>query len=588
MQSTNTTPYDVAIIGGGPGGTTTGTLLKKYDPKLRVVILERARFPREHIGESQLPPIGRVLDEMGVWDKVEAANFIIKLGATFTWGKTVDPWVYHFIPMSHVRDDPRPGKFEGWRTRVAFQVERAQYDEILLKHAESVGCEVRQETPVERVHHENGKVTALELANGEKITARYYVDASGNAAVMRRQLGVQVDAPTLLQNVAFWDYWEKPGLNAALLEHAAVRIQIRSVPFGWLWYIALSPDRTSVGLVCPASYYKKVGKTPEALYAEALALDSWMVKTLDGVKQRGELQRTTDWSYVAQTTYGDNWFLCGETLGFADPILSAGLTLTHTCGRHLAYTILELDRGEHDPVWLKTQYDEIQRRRVVQHMRFAEYWYSGNGFFSAIEENCAAIAQHSGLKLTPTEAFRWLATGGLEDEIGQVAIGGLDLAGVKQVQWRLSHTNDDDIRYKIHGMNRFRLDLSGAELTDVAELREGRIVRSPTYVRDGLRLPVIGAYALLIEALRKSPNIEQIMEHVQSALRGHFGGGDNDFGLQQCMQCLELMANNGWVQCSVKKGQPAINLTTPKEGELLYTEGTRAPLKLKRDGPAQG
>ncbi|HKR21159.1 MAG TPA: tryptophan 7-halogenase, partial [Pyrinomonadaceae bacterium] len=71
------TEYDVAIIGGGPGGATTGTLLKKYAPELKVLILERERFPREHIGESQLPPIAPILNEMGVWDKVEAANFPI-------------------------------------------------------------------------------------------------------------------------------------------------------------------------------------------------------------------------------------------------------------------------------------------------------------------------------------------------------------------------------------------------------------------------------------------------------------------------------------------------------------------------------
>src|SRR5882672_3390678 len=78
--------YDVAIIGGGPGGSTLGSLLRKYEPSIKVLILEREVFPRDHIGESQLPPISVVLDEMGCWDKVEAANFPIKVGATFRWG----------------------------------------------------------------------------------------------------------------------------------------------------------------------------------------------------------------------------------------------------------------------------------------------------------------------------------------------------------------------------------------------------------------------------------------------------------------------------------------------------------------------
>ena len=83
--------YDVAIIGGGPGGATTGTLLKKYNAGLRVLILEREQFPRDHVGESQLPPISPILHEMGCWDKVEAANFPIKIGGTFRWGQSATP-----------------------------------------------------------------------------------------------------------------------------------------------------------------------------------------------------------------------------------------------------------------------------------------------------------------------------------------------------------------------------------------------------------------------------------------------------------------------------------------------------------------
>ncbi len=81
---------DVAIIGGGPAGATVGTLLKKYNPLLDVTIIERELFPRDHVGESQVPVISRLLYEMGVWDKVEAAEFPIKIGATFKWGAQSD------------------------------------------------------------------------------------------------------------------------------------------------------------------------------------------------------------------------------------------------------------------------------------------------------------------------------------------------------------------------------------------------------------------------------------------------------------------------------------------------------------------
>src|SRR5215469_11430770 len=87
---------DVAIIGGGPAGSTVGTMLKKYRPELDVVILERERFPRDHVGESLLPMVPRILHEMGAWDKVEAAGFPIKLGAVYRWGKMTDQDLFYF------------------------------------------------------------------------------------------------------------------------------------------------------------------------------------------------------------------------------------------------------------------------------------------------------------------------------------------------------------------------------------------------------------------------------------------------------------------------------------------------------------
>ena len=108
MQGTDMgTDYDVAVIGGGPGGSTIGTLLKKYSPDTSVVIFERDKFPRDHVGESQLPAVCKVLAEMDCWDKVEAAGFPIKIGATYKWGDTDDLWDFEFYPAKEFKDEPR-------------------------------------------------------------------------------------------------------------------------------------------------------------------------------------------------------------------------------------------------------------------------------------------------------------------------------------------------------------------------------------------------------------------------------------------------------------------------------------------------
>jgi flavin-dependent dehydrogenase len=564
--------YDVAIIGGGPGGSTTASLLRKYNPTMKVLVLEREVMPREHIGESQLPPIGRVLEEMGVWDKVEAADFPIKFGATFTWGKTVEPWVFGFVPLEDIPDHiERPGKWEGFRQRVALQVDRARYDKILLDHAAEMGAEVRQGTKVVKVHHENRVVSGLELSDGSTVTARYYVDASGNAAVLRRDVGVEVHAPTLLRNVAFWDYWQRPKMNGRIWEKGSTRIHIRSIPHGWIWYIALGLDRTSVGVVCPAEFYKKSGKTPTQMLHDSLAMEPQVTEFITGSTNDGVTRSTTDWSYIADTTYGENWFLCGECLGFADPILSAGLTLTQTCGRHLAYVITELERGTHDPKWLKEGYNAVQRQRVIQHMRFAEYWYSANGFFSAIHENCSAITKDSGIKLAPQDAFRWLAHGGIDDELGQVVIGGLDLAGIKQIQWRLSEPGQK-VEYFVHGKNVFKLNTVGAEEVEIPLLAEGRIYRAKAYQRGTISLPLVGGYGMMHDVLRQTSDAAEMMELLRRRIAMEHPPEVHSHIFNQALLCLEAMASNYWVQCSVKKGRPTIDMSTPKEGKLIYTQ----------------
>ncbi|MBX3403124.1 MAG: tryptophan 7-halogenase [Phycisphaeraceae bacterium] len=574
--------YDVVIIGGGPGGATTGTLLKKYSPEMRVAILEKERFPRDHVGESQLPPISRVLDEMGVWDKIEAAGFPIKIGATYTWGKTVDPWVFGFIPLSEVKVEPRPGRYDGWRQRTAFQVDRARYDEILLRHAAACGCDVREGTQVREVLHEGDRITGVRLDDGTTIEGRYYIDSSGNAAVIRRQLGVRVDAPTLLRNVAFWDYWSAPGLNNPIYENGTARVLIRSLPYGWLWYIALSADRTSVGLVTPADYYKASGKRPEELYLAALSQEQSVARLLAHAASRGRVESTNDWSYVAERTHGPNWFLVGESLGFADPILAAGLTLTHTCARHCAYTILEIERGNHDRDWLLRQYDDLQRRRVMQHMKFAEYWYSANGCFADIQENCTRIAQEAGLTLDPQEAFRWLSNGGIDDDIGQVAIGGLDLAGIKGVQQRLSHATDSGVKYKIDGKNTLKLNLIGAEKTFVAALRAGRIERVEAYRRGPKTLIATGVYGAVIEALKKTSDVSRFNDLLRDLLGRRLGPADAPLAYRQAIQCLEVMVNDYWVLATFKPGRPALSVSTPSEGELIYSEHLGPPSSRDR------
>ena len=568
-------PYDVVIVGGGPAGSTCGGMIRRYDKDIRVLILEREIFPRDHVGESQLPFISFVLRELGVWDKVEAAGFPIKIGASYTWGSTTDPWEFEFLPLEEVEPGERPQQYEGWRKKTAFQVDRAKYDKVLLDHAEELGCEVRQGVKVEKVVHEDDEIKHLELSDGSTVSGSHYVDASGNAAVLRKALGVKVHAPTKLQNVAFWDYWENVRTNDDTLGHGITRVQIRSVTNGWIWFIPLSETRASVGFVCPASYYKEQGKSPRDLYFEALKREPRVWSLLEEAEGNEKISSTTDWSFVSERGHGKNWALTGETLGFADPILAAGLTLTHFSARHCAYNLLEqFGHGEHDPSWLWEEYDALQFKRVRQHMRFAEFWYSANGCFDDLRDYCQEIAQDSGLKLTPEKAFQWLSNGGIDDIAGEGNIGGVSVSGLKGIQNRLLG-DDTSLKFSIEGKNIFKLNLVGASEHRFPDLVDGRVRMSKALKKGEYVLPLTGQWGVLVDVLKKHSDIESIMSALASISAVSNGGVVSSRAVNETLSLLEPLVKHYWVNASVNKKKPALQIGSPAEGRIIYTRALR-------------
>jgi flavin-dependent dehydrogenase len=559
---------DVAVIGGGPGGSTCAGLLKKYQPDLSVAVFEREQFPRDHIGESQLPMISRILNELGCWDQVEAANFPIKIGATYRWGNSEKLWDFEFMPMKNYREEPRPRPWSHQARQLAFQVDRAVYDKILLDHAADLGAQVSQGVGVKHVHHEGDRITSLELADGRQVSARHYVDASGGSSIVRRRLGVEVDIPTSLQNIAFWDYWEKAEW-ATRYPGGATRVLVLSIGCGWIWFIPLSDTRTSIGFVCPRGYYSNQKKTPRELYDWALSQEPLIEQLTAGASRRGEVQATRDWSFVADRVVGENWFLVGEAAGFADPILAAGMTLTQTSAREAAYTILELERGKHRAEWLRKTYDDNQRTRIRQHIRFADFWYSSNGVFTDLQEYTSKIARDAGLDLSPEMAFQWLGTGGFtHDSVGQVGLGGLDLAGARQIAGRFL---DQEAGWNLAQFNRFKLEVKGADLESIPTFNHGRIKAVSCYKRNGTRLPVTGLFAVIIEILRKGDDINNVvsrMKHAAASMREQMVP---DLAFAQLIQALELMLSDGWVKGAFDPALGRLQLSSPREGDNIHS-----------------
>lgn len=567
--------FDVVIVGGGPSGSTASTLLKKYNTSLRILVIEKEVFPRDHIGESQLPSISAILDEMGVWDKIEAADFPIKIGASYTWGRDKDQWDFSFFPVESWRDEPRPAKFEGQRRFTAFQVDRAIYDDILLNHAREVGVEVRQPVAVTEINTSGDRIESLTLSNGEVVSGRYYIDASGNVGLLRRALNINVDITQELKNIAIWDYWQ----NTEWAERIGVggtRVQVRSLPYGWIWFIPLSPTRTSIGLIVNADYYKKLGKAPEDLYLESLAMQPEIHRLTTNATREGKFTATKDWSQLADRVVGDNWFLVGESAGFADPILAAGLSLAHASARDAAYTILELDRGRHDSAWLRRRFDDRNRTNIRQHIRFAQYWYSANGCFTELQEHCTRIAKEAGINLNPQKAWAWLAQGGfISEALDLPTFGSFDVASAKQVINRFAPSGAKPVGYLASGYNVFKLNLRGATKTGIGHLENGEIKKVECYLRGESVLPIVGLYGEVFDVLQQSSDAKEIIAHFRNRVIA--GGGNPDVdnaAVFRYIQALEVLIDQYWVSRESNSKKPAMRIDADDSRYLRTREET--------------
>jgi flavin-dependent dehydrogenase len=303
--------YDVIVIGGGPAGSSIATRLVQRGR--RVVVLERERFPRFHIGESLLPCSMPLFAELGVLPALERANFLPKYAAEFV---TADGSLQRRYPFCAGVVPSAPS---------AFEVERAEFDKLLLDHARSSGAEVRQGIEVVAFDTDGGGVevqTRGENGVGERLNARVLVDASGQRSLLASRLNLrQMDAD--LKNFAVFCHYR--GAKRARGEREG-DITIVLVPDGWWWVIPLKDDKTSVGLVAPSRALR--GRKPDETYLlEQIAATPYLADRLAAAERIAPVRTISDYSYVSRRFAGDRWLLVGDAAAFIDPVFSTGVYL---------------------------------------------------------------------------------------------------------------------------------------------------------------------------------------------------------------------------------------------------------------------
>jgi flavin-dependent dehydrogenase len=356
---------DVIVAGGGPAGSTAASWLARRGH--RVMLFERDKFPRFHIGESLLASVNDVLKAIGADGLIREAGFPQKWGATFMLG---DGSSERYADFAVAPDVPAP---QTW------QVPRATFDHLLLQHAQASGADVRERHRVLDPIFDSEGVTVTvqgldDPTSRRTVRARAMIDSSGRGGLLSRTLGLRIDEPRLANLAVFSHFsgvFRQEGRRAG-----DIRIVARP-DLGWFWLIPISAELMSVGVVLPqAAARPLLGIEPALLLDRAIAETPVMARLLVSAHREWPVRVEKDFSFGSRAYAGNRWLLVGDAGSFLDPVFSTGVAIALESGLEAAQAVSDGLRRDDLSVRQFRRFERRQRGRYLAFRRFVLGFYT--------------------------------------------------------------------------------------------------------------------------------------------------------------------------------------------------------------------
>jgi flavin-dependent dehydrogenase len=343
---------EVFVIGCGPAGSTVSALLAENGRN--VVVVDKDRHPRFHIGESLLPLNMPILQRLGVWEELEQIG-IRKDAAEFeshALNKTVR------FEFSQAFDKRWPH---------AFQVRRSEFDHMLLQNCAAKGARVFEGVRVTSVEFGNLRcnqdtLVTLRLEDGSAQTwrTRFLVDASGRDTFLSDRFKIK-RKNRHHASAAIFGHFRNARRNRGAAEG---NITIVWFEHGWFWFIPLKDGTTSVGAVCWPSYMKSRNTDPTTFFRQTIGLCPEIAARLADAELAAPATATGNYSYQSERMSGEGYLLVGDAWAFVDPVFSSGVYIamnSATLGAGVVEAILQ------DPTQaprLNREFEQTVRRGV--------------------------------------------------------------------------------------------------------------------------------------------------------------------------------------------------------------------------------